>query len=369
MKATKYYDAETLYFSKLYGSGIYKWSGQLVPDPLCVDNGEGLTSPLLINVISGEQYYARRFSYGARGQFHFWKTVLTPAQKKCILWPSDIIEIGGRQENLFKLFVSQEYAPVATPIEKREGDFALLFPYGGYPNVENGIRKIAKIDELNWKNSDVRRMAVGIARAIENVNRDGYFYTDIHLSRLFFSDDWETYLDFSNLMFSVCDSLGENAEEICGVSDGDYPIEFGDPSVVRGIIPHLDYHSQNYSLCALLFYLFFGVYPYDGRLLTGYADDAPQSHYIKFRDYHKMPVFIFDPDDVSNRLGAMAEEREIIYLWEELPDVLQDLFLRTLKQSNAERTDEVNNPTPSMWLKCFAELGWCDDTEDGGQDA
>ena len=108
-----------------------------------------------------------------------------------------------------------------------------------------------------------------------------------------------------------------------------------------------------------------GQYAYDGRLLTGYADDTIQTHYVKFRDYHKMPVFIFDPKDDQNALGAFFEEQQVIDLWNELPDALKTLFIQTLSQGNAERTTSVNNPTPSMWLKTFEELGWCEQRGNG----
>ena len=96
-------------------------------------------------------------------------------------------------------------------------------------------------------------------------------------------------------------------------------------------------------MCASIL-LFFGQYCYDGRLLTGYVDDSIQKHYVKFRDYHKMPVFIFDPQDQQNALGAFDEERQVIELWEECPKILQELFIMTLSQSNAERNGKVVNP-------------------------
>ena len=204
-------------------------------------------------------------------------------------------------------------------------------------------------------------MAVEIARALESLNRSGYLYADIHLSRIYFSDVGSVYLDFSNLIFSFQDSVGRAADTVCRVEQGEYPLEFADPALVRGLAPHVDLHSQNYSLCALFFYLFLGRYPYDGRLLTGYVDDTSQQHYVKFRDYHRMPVFIFDPEDTKNSLGAFWEEQQVIELWEELPGKLQEMFIRTLRQENAERTGPVNNPTPSTWLRCFRELGWCGD--------
>lgn len=360
MRSRRYYTQNDIYCSEVYGGGIYEWNGQLVQDPLGGDNGEGCLSPLLTNIVTDETFFMKRLDCSEQMHSCYIAHILTPPCSSHILWPSDMVSLEEEQQNDCSLFVAQEYTPTPTPGEQRPGSSALLFPYGGYPKMVNGVRKLAQFDALNWKSEQVRHMAVEIARALESVNRSGYFYSDIHLSRLYFTDSGTVYLDFSNLIFSFRDSVGENAGEICRVEPAAYPIEFAEPAVVRGLTPHIDFHSQNYSLCALFFYLFLGQYAYDGRLLTGYADDTIQTHYVKFRDYHKMPVFIFDPDNTQNSLGAFFEEQQVISLWEELPHSLKELFIQTLQQENAERIRPVNNPTPSTWLKCFRELGWCE---------
>ena len=119
-----------------------------------------------------------------------------------------------------------------------------------------------------------------------------------------------------------------------------------------------DYRSQNYSMTAMFFYLMFGRYAYDGKLMDGYMDDTEREHYEKFRDYHKMPVFIFDPKDDSNALGTFADEQQILDLWEETPGEIKTLFLHTLCQENAERTGKDRTASPEDWLKCFEKLGW-----------
>lgn len=363
MKSKGYYNQGDLYYSTVFGSGIYQWTGQYVQDPLCGDRGEGHLSPLLVNIITGEQFFAKRLHCTEPLYHSYQDRILTPPRSDHLLWPSDMIDLDEAQQSTCSLFVAQEYTPTPTPTEQREGNHALLFPYGGYPKVEDGIKKLAQMDTPNWTSKAVRDMAVQIALALEDVNRCGYFYTDIHLSRIYFNETGSVYLDFSNLIFSFKDSVGKNARTVCHLEPAEYPIEFADPAVVREVVPNVDFHSQNFSMCALFFYLFLGQYAYDGRLLTGYTDDTLQEHYTKFRDYHKMPVFIFDPKDTQNALGAFYEEEQVIDLWQELPKQLKELFIHTLRQENAERSVPVNNPTPSMWLKCFTELGWLDESE------
>ena len=63
--------------------------------------------------------------------------------------------------------------------------------------------------------------------------------------------------------------------------------------------------------------------------------------------------------------GEGMDYKQVIDLWTELPEPLKNMFITTLRQENAERTTAVNNPTPSMWLKCFREIGWCEERGNG----
>lgn len=246
MKRKGYYSQSDLYCSTVYGSGIYEWSGQYVQDPLCGDNGEGHISPLLTNIITGEQFFVKRFNCSDKMYPCYRERILTPPVNDYILWPSDMIDLTDEQQTDCSLFVAQEYTPTPTPNEERKGANAFLFPYGGYPVVVNGIRRLSQIESPNWKSRDIRQMAVEIARALESINRSGYFYADIHLSRFYFSTNGYVYLDFSNLIYSVKDTVGAEAKEICHLEPAEYPVEFADPAVVRGLISNVDFHSQNY---------------------------------------------------------------------------------------------------------------------------
>ena len=105
----------------------------------------------------------------------------------------------------------------------------------------------------------------------------------------------------------------------------------------------------------MLFYLLMGRHAYDGSLLAGYPDDDPYNHYVKFRDYHKMPVFIFDPEDRSNAIGTFEEERGTVVLWEEAPEELRGWFLHALRRSGSKAAE---SPSPENWLALFRHLGW-----------
>lgn len=359
MNAKKYYTENDLCCSVIYGGGIYEWTGQLVQDPLGGSRGEESVSPLLVNLITDEQFFLKRVP--ARDRERYRKLILSPPQGERILWPGDMVHLEEKMRDACGLFAAQEYTSAPTPMQERDESEALLFPYGGYPRMENALRRLSQISTPSWKSQEIRDMVVEIARALEDLNRSGYIYTDIHLSRLYFMDEGQVFLDFSNLIFPAQDRFVVKTGGASRIKPGTCPVEFAEPALVQGLIPHMDIHTQNFSLCALFFYLFLKRYPYDGQLLTGYPDDTVQQHYIKFRDYHKMPAFIFDPDNGQNSLGEFWEEQQVVELWNELPEALKEIFVRTLRQENAERTGKVNNPTPSAWLRCFQELGWCEE--------
>lgn len=350
MAQTQYYAPGELYFSAIFGGGIYRRTGEMVPDPLAGGGDAQPTAPLLVSLRTGETFFPKLL--GPNSARRCREQILSPAPRAHILWPSDLLHLDPAQRADCGLTVAgSRPAPESQPAD------ALLFPWGDYPAMVPARRMLDRLEAVNWRSPQVRRMAVEIVRGLEELNRGGYCYGDIHPSRIRFLDSGGVFFDYSNLVFS----LRAPAVDLPQVED--CPVEFAEPALIQGRIPRADLHTQNYSLCALLFYLFLGRYPYDGRLLTGYLDDTPQQHYVKFRDYHKMPVFIFDPDDTQNSLGAFWEERQVIALWEELPQSLRELFIPTLGRENALRTAPVNNPTPSAWLRAFRELGWCGEEE------
>lgn len=143
MKRKGYYSQSDLYCSTVYGSGIYEWSGQYVQDPLCGDNGEGHISPLLTNIITGEQFFVKRFNCSDKMYPCYRERILTPPVNDYILWPSDMIDLTDEQQTDCSLFVAQEYTPTPTPNEERKGANAFLFPYHPW-YASNDAQRTAK---------------------------------------------------------------------------------------------------------------------------------------------------------------------------------------------------------------------------------
>lgn len=361
---SKYFTQDSLFFSAVSGRGIYRWDGERIADPLNTLDREPV-SPVLTDIAAGETYFTKRIEGSGLTLPRCRKHILSPPENANVLWPSDIVCIPEAKVSAFRLFADREYAEVLTPPEQRTGELALLFPCGSYPVAEDGLNRLRRLSRSSWKAPEIQNMAVEIVRAIDRLNRCGYAYGDIHPSRFLFLENGSVFLDYSNLIYS----FRGPAAYACAPPPGAYPIEFAEPAYVRGVQKTLDFDSQNYSLCALLFYLFFGRCPYDGRLLTGYTDSNPQEHYAKFRDYHKMPVFIFDPLDGQNALGAFGDERYVIELWAELPAGMQQMFVAALSENNAMRAADRKKPPPAAWLRQFEQAGWLERQQKTEQEA
>lgn len=359
MNGSKHYLAPSdLCFSEIYGNGVYTFTGDFSADPFGSTDDEA-TSPILTNMLTGESFFARRFGCDDEILSRYRHWLLHPADRRYIVWPADMVILNDEQAEMFSLFVTHNYR--VQPVEHKLDRHALLFPCNGWPMMIGATERFMDFDQLTWRNPEVRKLAINIVSAIEAINRSGYIYCDIHPSRIFFRDDDSVLLDHSNLVYGLGDTIAPYAAVVCSPADGEYPIEFAEPAYVNRKEQsgrYLDLQSQNYSLCALLFYLFLGRYPYDGRLLDGAADNDPHSHYAKFQKYHDLPIFIFDPDDTQNALGIFAHEQQLIQLWQDLPQVLKAPFISTLQKNSAMRVDNVSAPSAGMWLQYLTQADW-----------
>ena len=381
MSRSDRFNADAQYASMVYDGAVYERCGMTGEPYPNVEQAEG-RSPLLKNVMTGESMFLRRVNLDPDSfdgealnalepedgdpppdmdpkelERAYLRRVLDPPRTDRMLWPVDMLALPPQRRDACTLFVDHAYGAEKTPLARRRGEYAAVLPMPSFSKLEGGSARMRRLRK-SWKNPEVQSLAVQMADLLDRLNQDGYAFHDFHLSRMFFLDKDRLFLDYSNLTCS-CHHLIEGADAFLRIPrEHNYPVEFADPAVVRGMIPAVDIQSQHYSLCAFLFYLFFGRYPYDGSLLSGYPDNDPYNHDMKFRDYHRMPVFIFDPGNRANALGMFEEDLEVIGLWQECPEILRELFVSTLCQANAERTVPVNNPTPGEWLSKFYQLGW-----------
>lgn len=349
-KNLKYITEEDLYFSLLRGSGIYCWNEIEDNDP--VDISGKMMCPVFMDVETEEQFLVKRI-YWDKYIRQYMRGILVPPETDYVMWPVDIVSLHGHQ-------ISVNYAEHTFGLQTDEmknrvdGDTVLLFPYKNYGISKTVKQELDEVKKINWKEPRVRELMIKIAEAFQNLNNQGYLCLDFDFSHLYIRDDRSIMFAYSNLLIRRAEDMHpDETSELC---KGEYPYEFAEPALVQGKLQYADADMQNYSLAAMLFYLMIGRYPYDGPLLLGLTDNNEVEHEHRFEVYHKMPVFIFDPEDTSNHLGEFAADQRIIELWDDLPEQIRSLFTKTLTQGNAERRNQVSNPSPGEWLECLQLL-------------
>ncbi len=356
MRVLRQLNSDNIFYSCIFGRGLYEKIGETEHDPFGDDEYDKGVAPILRNILTGEVFFMKLARCTQEVREKYIRDIKRPPVNAPILWPVDMIDIQEK-DVVCSFNVMHEYTEdPGMPVIEND-DVGILFPYKDHPSMVEGKTRFRQLRELSWKDIDLVNVAMRITEALEDLNRNGYIYGDIHPSRLFFGENDKVTLAYSGLVISMADVFSDEAGKVCSVRGNEYPIEFAEPSVYLNKHNIIDFQAQNHSLAALLFYLFFNRYPYDGSLLDENHDVSPQSHYAKFRKYHKLSVFIFDDEDDRNALGAFAEEIETVDLWQDLPENLKGMFRSVLKQSNAQRTGGyIDNPTPSMWLEAMRSL-------------
>jgi serine/threonine protein kinase len=121
------------------------------------------------------------------------------------------------------------------------------------------------------------------------------------------------------------------------------------PEIVTGrSLPSGD--SDRYSLAILLFYMFFISHPLEGKKeLEIKCLDTPAMN----RLYGERPIFIFDPDDQSNRPDPHLQ-RNAIDFWNIYPKFFRDMFTETFTKGIHD--PENGRTRETAWYKGLVRL-------------
>lgn len=168
----------------------------------------------------------------------------------------------------------------------------------------------------------------------------GYCYRDISFGNIVFDPQTGETL--------ICDCDNVTPEGLDEFSQIIGTPLFMAPEILRGeAIPSIQ--TDLYSLAVLLFYLLVLNHPLDG------AREA-QIRCFDFEAMNRLygyePLFIFDPDDASNRPVPGIHDNALI-LWELLPSALKELFTRTF---TAGLTDPYRRARESEWKGAFCNM-------------
>ena len=120
------------------------------------------------------------------------------------------------------------------------------------------------------------------------------------------------------------------------------------PEVVRGIAKP-DVQTDKYSLAVVLFKLLFRHDPLEGAKVL---KSVCLHEAADLKHYGKEAVFIYDPEDTSNR-PVKGVHDNVINLWRVYPEYIRDAFIRSF-------TTGIKNPNHRIieneWQKLFVRL-------------
>lgn len=216
----------------------------------------------------------------------------------------------------------------------------------GYLMMRIDTKKFAELGEV-WAHikpvpnfSALCEVSYQLANSYRALHLSGHCYRDISAGNLMF--------DPVNGDILICDNdnVGVNRQSRCQVWG---TMEYMAPEI---ICDQADPSTQTdlHSLAVLLFYLWVWHHPFHGEMeYRFHCWDIP----AKKKVYGESPIFVFDPENLANRLPpdpdyAIARER-----WEYCPPDLQDLFIRAF-------TDGLNDPsrriTEGEWQNLFSSI-------------
>lgn len=383
-----YKTVDEINFSIMHPRTSYHSDGSLlsqsVLNKMHWENGQ---SVILADENEKERYFAKRIRFlGDKEDYktgmdeyiriHYDRLIANPPLSTQIMWPHDIVLLSENVGRNVDLMVANNYQVFSEDVKDDLSLYALLFPCGNDSVISTikcslqdcleDIRRTNGPDSCNYTNSLIRLLAYSTVYAIYEINRFGYQYYDIDMSRFFLDNNGWLVLDFSNMIYTSAEKLMVNDGRSCIEEPEEFPMTYAEPALFQTktqmkqnnqskiLLP--DYAAQNYSLSALLFRLFFDIHPYNGRLYETYDESSKMKRYNKCEAYLNNPIFIFDRE---NRDNCIEDDRYQTELWKNCPEVLRNTFLNIFDIDNStRRNSKYYYPTPAEWLNLLSELGW-----------
>ncbi|MDG1484559.1 MAG: serine/threonine protein kinase [Myxococcota bacterium] len=181
------------------------------------------------------------------------------------------------------------------------------------------------------------RAAIGLSECFRKLHNMGACYKDINLGG--------PVIDPTNGDVMVCDLDNVRINKTPG---NILFVFFAAPELIRGE-GSCQTNTDIHSLAVLLFYMFIRQHPLDGmqQLKVNVFNEAAQRKF-----YGKQPVFIFDPDNDTNR-PVPGFHDHAIRNWSIYPHFLQRLFTRSFTEGLHEPALRVRE---GEWMEAFSRL-------------
>ena len=263
----------------------------------------------------GSEYYALKW-YFNRNQTDELKNSLYELVKRgspsdTFLWPRQVIEYGGLFGYVMGLRPS-EYEKSQKLLDRK---FSLSY-------------------------SKACNACLQLADSFRKLHVKGLSYQDISWGNLFINP--------ANGDILICDNdnIAPHGSSIAGIG-GTYG--FMAPEVVRGK-RRPDTYTDMFSLAVLMFQILFLEHPFNGRR---WANIACWDDFAKKKLYGVEPVFIFDPNNDTNRPEPGVQDNANIF-WGMYPQYLKDRFIKVFTIGLTDR--ENGRLLEEEWIDAFRRL-------------
>lgn len=212
--------------------------------------------------------------------------------------------------------------------EERDGSFGYVMDLRpkGYSDFSDILNNKAKFPDTET----LVTSALNVVNAFRTLHRKGLSYQDLN--------DGNFFIDVRTGDVLVCDNDNVTPDGMKNAGNIGGKPGYMAPEIVCGKA-HPNSLTDCHSLAVILFKLFFRHDPLMGK---AYVDSVCITEKREWELYGAKPVFIFDPNDESNR-PVPGIHPNPIKLWPRFPKFLQEAFVRSfcdgLKDPNRRLTE------------------------------
>jgi serine/threonine protein kinase len=255
-------------------------------------------------------------------------------------WYKNVVDKNISKENLAKIIQLGDIAEqfimpkwITREIDGQFGSVMDLLPssFASFPDYLNQKIRFASIEKQILA-------GINLVNAFRSLHRKGYNYKDLN--------DGNFFMDTQTGDVRIIDNDNISAENHAHGVQG--KPGYMAPEVVTGKAPP-SAQTDRHSLAVILFKLFIKHDPLRGKRYYQYDIMGPQE---QIEHFGKHPVFIFDPNDASNRPKEGVDINPLT-LWPLFPQFFQDIFIKTFVQGIKNPDTRISDDT---WQKTLVQL-------------
>lgn len=218
--------------------------------------------------------------------------------------------------------------------------------YDSFVDILNTYR--LDIDELTGRATKVSvqfanlhamvTAVINIVNAFRQLHRAGKSYQDLNDGGFFIN------VNTGDILVCDCDNIAPDGSNFgIGGKPG-----YMAPEVVRGVAkPNVQ--TDKYSLAVVLFKLLFRGDPMEGEKVV---KDVCLTETSELKHYGQQAVFVYDPDDASNR-PVRGIHDNVIKFWRIYPSYVRDAFIKSFTIGIREPNKRI---IENEWQKLFIRL-------------